>query len=76
MAGSFRDCDSLAKWGAPSACPREGAATSADSDTDLAHGFGAGITARPERGPAEKDMLATIGLEKLLAVERETVEKG
>lgn len=43
---------------------------------DLAGGFGAEITAKPEWGVVEKDMLAVIGLEKLLAVERATVEKG
>jgi 2-methylisocitrate lyase-like PEP mutase family enzyme len=42
---------------------------------DLVDGFGATSTARPEWGPTEKDMLATIELEKLLAVERATVEK-
>ena len=41
---------------------------------DLVDGFGAG---RPRRewGPTEKDMLDVIGLEKLLAIERATVEK-
>jgi 2-methylisocitrate lyase-like PEP mutase family enzyme len=43
---------------------------------DLAGGFGAAITAKPEWGAVEKDMLAVIGLEKLLAVERATVEQG
>ena len=42
---------------------------------DLADGFGATSATKPEWGPTEKDMLATIGLEKLLAVERATVEK-
>lgn len=42
---------------------------------DLADGFGATVTARGEWGPIEKEMLATIELEKLLAVERATVEK-
>jgi 2-methylisocitrate lyase-like PEP mutase family enzyme len=42
---------------------------------DLAEGFGATSAARPEWGPIEKDMLAAIDLEKLLAVERATVEK-
>ena len=42
---------------------------------DLADGFGAKTTTRPDWGPVEKDMLATIELEKLLAVERATVEK-
>ena len=43
---------------------------------DLADGFGAKIKAKPDWGPVEKDMLAVIDLEKLLAVERATVEKG
>jgi len=43
---------------------------------DLADGFGAGIATRPDWGPVEKDMLGVIGLEKLLAVERATVETG
>ncbi len=43
---------------------------------DLADGFGARIPAKPDWGPVEKDMLAVIDLEKLLAVERETVETG
>jgi len=30
----------------------------------------------PEWGPLEKEMLATIDIEKLLAVERATVEKS
>jgi 2-methylisocitrate lyase-like PEP mutase family enzyme len=42
---------------------------------DLADGFGATITAKADWGPVEKDMLATIDIEKLLAVERATVEK-
>ncbi len=37
---------------------------------------GATITVKPDWGPIEKDMLAMIELEKLLAVERATVEKG
>jgi methylisocitrate lyase len=41
---------------------------------DLRGGFGAGAAAR-DWGPLEKDMLGVIGLEKLLAVERATVEK-
>ena len=41
---------------------------------DLSGGFGAGSPAR-DWGPLEKDMLGVIGLEKLLAVERATVEK-
>jgi len=43
---------------------------------DLADGFGARSSVKPDWGPAEQDMLATIGLEKLLAVERATVETG
>ena len=41
---------------------------------ELADGFGAG---RPRRewGPTEKEMLGVIGLERLLAIERATVEK-
>jgi len=42
---------------------------------DLADGFGATITAKADWGLVEKDMLATIDIEKLLAVERATVEK-
>jgi len=42
---------------------------------DLADDFGAASAIRQEWGPTEKDMLATIELEKLLAVERATVEK-
>lgn len=41
---------------------------------DLLGGFGAGAPPR-EWGPIEKDMLHVIGLEKLLAVERATVER-
>ena len=43
---------------------------------DLADGFGARSKTKPDWGPVEKDMVAVIGLEKLLAVERATVEKG
>ena len=43
---------------------------------DLAAGFGAASTARADWEPVEQDMLAVIGLETLLAVERATVEKG
>lgn len=43
---------------------------------DLADGFGAGIATRPDWGPVEKDMLGVIDLEKLLAIERATVETG
>jgi 2-methylisocitrate lyase-like PEP mutase family enzyme len=41
---------------------------------DLRAAFGAGTPAR-DWGPLEQDMLGVIGLEKLLAVERATVEK-
>ncbi len=43
---------------------------------DLAAGFGAGSTVTADWEPAEKEMLRVIDLEKLLAVERATVEKG
>jgi methylisocitrate lyase len=43
---------------------------------ELADGFGAGRAAKPDWAPVEKDMLSVIGLEKLLAVERATVETG
>jgi 2-methylisocitrate lyase-like PEP mutase family enzyme len=43
---------------------------------DLADGFGAKTKAAPDWGPAEKALLSAIDLEKLLAVERATVEKG
>ena len=42
--------------------------------TDLVDGFGAGKPTR-DWGPLEKDMLGVIELEKLLAIERATVEK-
>ena len=42
---------------------------------DLADGFGASITTKADWGSVEKDMLATIDIEKLLAVERATVEE-
>jgi methylisocitrate lyase len=42
---------------------------------DLADGFGATTPAKPEWGSLEQDMLAVIELEKLLAVERATVER-
>jgi hypothetical protein len=40
--------------------------------------LGGGSTAqeKPDWSPVEKDMLSVIGLEKLLAIERATVEKG
>jgi methylisocitrate lyase len=43
---------------------------------ELANGFGAGIKTRPDWGPVEKDMLGVIDIEKLLAAERRSVEKG
>jgi methylisocitrate lyase len=46
------------------------------SYAELAKGFGAGAPRTTDWGAIEKDMLATIELEKLLAVERATVEKG
>jgi len=43
---------------------------------DLADDFGAKAAAKPDWGPTEKEMLAVIGIEKLLAIERATVERG
>jgi len=43
---------------------------------ELADGFGARVATKPDWGPVEKQMLDVIGIEKLLAVERATVEKG
>jgi methylisocitrate lyase len=43
---------------------------------DLADDFGARIKTKPDWSPVERDMLAVIELEKLLTVERATVEKG
>jgi 2-methylisocitrate lyase-like PEP mutase family enzyme len=43
---------------------------------DLADGFGARTATRPDWGPVEHDMLRVIDLEKLLAIERATVETG
>jgi len=43
---------------------------------DLADGFGATLTAKADWTRLEKDMLAVIELERLLAVERATVEPG
>lgn len=43
---------------------------------DLAGGFGAATPTRPDVGPLEKEMLGVIGIERLLAVERATVEPG
>ena len=42
----------------------------------LAHGFAANVAKKPDWSPVEKDMLAPIDIEKLLAVERRTVERG
>ena len=42
---------------------------------ELASGFGAG-RAKTDRAPVEKDMLQTLDIEKLLAIERATVERG
>jgi hypothetical protein len=33
------------------------------------------VTTKPDWGPVEKAMLATLDIEKLLAIERATVEK-
>jgi hypothetical protein len=43
---------------------------------DEATGFAAGTVTKPDWSPVEKDMLATIDIEKLLAVERRTTERG
>ena len=43
---------------------------------DLADGFGATLTAKADWTRLEKDMLAVIELDRLLAVERATVEPG
>jgi methylisocitrate lyase len=43
---------------------------------ELADGFGARITSKPDWSPVEQDMLAVIDIEKLLAIERATVETG
>jgi methylisocitrate lyase len=42
---------------------------------ELADGFGAALTATPDWSAVEQDMLKVIGIEKLLAVERATVER-
>ena len=42
----------------------------------LADGFGIKREGAPDWGPTEEAMLSAIDLEKLLAVERATVEKG
>jgi len=42
---------------------------------ELADGFGANVAAKPDWSPVEQDMLATIDIEKLLAVERRTTER-
>ena len=38
--------------------------------------FGANAKTKPDWSPVEKDMLGVIDLEKLLAIERATVENG
>ncbi len=43
---------------------------------DLADGFGARVKTKPDWNPVETDMLRVLAIEKLLAVERATVEKG
>jgi hypothetical protein len=43
---------------------------------DLADDFGAHATPNPEWSALEKDMFGVIGLERLLEIERETVEPG
>ena len=43
---------------------------------ELADGFGANVPTKPDWSSVEKDMLATIDIEKLLAVERRTTERG
>jgi len=43
---------------------------------ELADGFGANTRTKPDWSPVEKDMLGVIDLEKLLAIERATVENG
>jgi hypothetical protein len=43
---------------------------------ELADGFGARATSKPDWSPVEQDMLRVIDIEKLLAVERATVETG
>jgi methylisocitrate lyase len=42
---------------------------------ELADGFAANVATKPDWGPVEQDMLATIDIEKLLAVERRTTER-
>ncbi len=44
--------------------------------SDLANGFGAKQKTSVDWGPPEKDMLRTIGTEKMLEIERATVEKN
>ena len=43
---------------------------------ELADGFGANVKTKPDWSPVETDMLRIIDLEKLLAIERATVENG
>jgi hypothetical protein len=44
-------------------------------DADLAAGFG-GTQPKVDWSPVEQEMLQVIGIDKLLALERATVEKG
>jgi hypothetical protein len=44
--------------------------------TEMCDGFGSNVQAKPDWSPVEKDMLSVIQLEKLLAIERATVENG
>ncbi len=43
---------------------------------DLSDGFGAKLKAKPDWEPTEKEMLGVVEIEKLLAIERATVEKS
>jgi methylisocitrate lyase len=43
---------------------------------ELADGFGARVQVKPDWSPVEKEMLAVIGIDRLLAIERATVEPG
>ena len=42
----------------------------------LVDAFAANVATKPDWSPVEKDMLAIIDIEKLLAVECRTVERG
>jgi 2-methylisocitrate lyase-like PEP mutase family enzyme len=42
---------------------------------ELADGFGASVASKPDWGSVEHEMLAAIGIEKLLEIERRTVER-